>query len=116
MKDKLIAVTRIAATSDCNGELFANLARLVKAVSKKPGCISSQIFATTTNENEWIVIEEWRNEEFLTLHKTSPEQSEFDNATRNKASVSCVVAATIEPTTDQRDVYDPHFWIGDRLP
>lgn len=116
MKDTLIAIRKISATSDCNREVFANLTRLVQIAGNKPGCTFSQLYATLNQANEWIVIEGWRNEEALSRHETSPEKADLDSLIKSKASVSCVVAVTIEPTNAQPAVYEPHFWIGDRLP
>ncbi|EJR92911.1 hypothetical protein IKE_05829 [Bacillus cereus VD196] len=73
----IIMIVRFEVIYDQEKHFVKALSRLIEMTQSEDGCLSFEAAQCPTNPNEFILYEEWANQEALDRHERTPHLQEF---------------------------------------
>lgn len=64
----IIVTAKITAKPGERNNIIPKAKDLIKSTRSESGCISYNLYTSTENENELIIIEQWKNQDILDSH------------------------------------------------
>ncbi|MHA7944202.1 putative quinol monooxygenase [Formosa sp. 3Alg 14/1] len=95
MKNQLTIVATIVAKIEHTEFVKAALLKLVEASLNDTGCINYNLLQDNTDLNNFVVYENWANEEALNGHLNTPHFTAFTEATEGKLNAFTVKKMTM---------------------
>ena len=83
----IYVIATLTVKPEMKPELFSAAKDCIAATRQEDGCISYELFESTTDPNRLVFVEQWQSAECLPLHSKSDHMKAF-----GRVAVKCFVA------------------------